>query len=108
MPGRDSRGPMGQGPEGFRGRNAGRCVGPDKLLGHLGRNSTWRVSGRGFNRRQRFFRNCDEPLAADMPDTETNNESAQLNNEIQAIKQAISDLTAIVRQNLPQAAEQAK
>ncbi len=99
MPGRDGTGPMGQGPNGFRGRSGGRCVGPNQFFGQRGRNSTWQGGGRGINRPQRVFRNWNEPIVSDIPDTQTNQEIDQLHNEIQALKQAISDLTAVVNNN---------
>lgn len=47
MPGRDGTGPIGTGPIGFRGRSAGRCVGPD----FIGRNFAF---GRGLAYRGRM------------------------------------------------------
>lgn len=50
MPGRNGTGPEGRGATGFRGRSAGRCVGPDPIEPNF-------TYGRGFGYRARMGRN---------------------------------------------------
>ncbi len=113
MPGRDRKGPMGEGP--MTGRGAGNCVDQDspgsanpELRGYgmgrgLGRGMAYRGNfGRGRGQRNRFFSRgmpfADEPVqvgsvSSENPELATlKRQMSDLGNELEAIRKLIEDL----------------
>jgi hypothetical protein len=105
MPGRNGTGPDGTGPTGFRGRSAGRCVGPDSIDRNF-------ANGRGFAYRARMGRNggygrrwqnmpqyntpTAQPSPTDIGSNDIEQELSEIKNAIIGLNQKLEEKQKII------------